>query len=521
MTETPPTPPEEPYAAPPAGDPTGYPTDPTSPYGGYPTEPVSPYGPGDTVEAGPPPRGRRGLVIGATAAVLAVVAGAAVYAATALSGGGRQPDELVPRTTFAYAKIDLDPAAGQKLAAHSFFGKFPNLKGKTGTTPDDVFENVLDQLVTDDVTYTTDIKPWFDKRAAVAAFPGSGTMPTVVSVLRSKDDAKARASLDKLSARASSSGSPFAYDIAKGYVVISDTKAHVADALNESAKESLRDNDVYRKDVDALSGDQVAVGWVDVAQAFRAALRGIPRAGLLPTALTDRVKGHAVIGVHFADDYVEVEGKLFGSDPRLVPAGAKPALLDRLPAGTVAAFSVNGLGKSIDDAIALTGIDPDEANPDVKAATGLSISKDVLPLIGDQTAIALGSADLSLADLRVGLLGTVKDEAKARAAAAKIAAAVQQLGVPVKATVKDGTFYLATPGDYADQLTGGSGGLTSSPKFQKAVGDLGTPSAVLYLDVQAIGGAEPGTPESALRAFGLVSGYDGDVGYFRARFVVG
>jgi hypothetical protein len=34
-----------------------------------------------------------------------------------LSGGGAQPDAFVPSSAFAFAKVDLDPAAGQKLAA--------------------------------------------------------------------------------------------------------------------------------------------------------------------------------------------------------------------------------------------------------------------------------------------------------------------------------------------------------------------------------------------------------------------
>jgi hypothetical protein len=493
MTELPPTPPE-------------------------PEPPFSPYGPAETLDVAPPPSRRRGIVIGATAAVLAVVAGAAVYAAGVLSGGGRQPDELVPRTTFAYAKVDLDPAAGQKLAARSFFGKFPDVKTGGG---DDVFESVIGDVVSDgDVDYDRDVKPWFDRRAAVAAFPGAGGKPTVVSVLRSKDDAKARSSLDRLAARTRTRGVPFAYDLAKGYVVLSDTAAHVADAIRESGEASLRDNETYRKDVDALTGDQVAVAWTDVAQSFRAALAGVPQAGLLPTAVTDQVKGRAVMGVHFTGDYVELEGRLFDSKGGLITAGGKPDLLDRLPASTVAAASISGIDKAIDDALALTGTDPDQIAGGLIAQTGLSLANDLLPLLGNETVLAAGSLGLT-SDPRVGLLSKVANTAKAKVAGDKIVSALTQLGdIPAKAAVKDGTFFLAVPRDYADELTGSPGGLTSSPKFTKAVGDLGTPSMVLYVDLEAALEGRRG-PEEALRSFGAVAGYEGDVGYFRARLVVG
>src|SRR3712207_6354108 len=89
----------------------------------YSEEPVSPRS-----------RSRRGLVIGVGTTVLALVAGAAVYATTTLSGGGRQPDELVPRSAVAFLKVDLDPAARQKLAAREFFAHFPALKSATGDT---------------------------------------------------------------------------------------------------------------------------------------------------------------------------------------------------------------------------------------------------------------------------------------------------------------------------------------------------------------------------------------------------
>lgn len=502
---------------------TDLPTPPPEQPEGTPYDPTSAYGPTDTVVVAPARGGKRGIVIGAVAAVLAVIAGVAVYAATQLSGGGMQPDELVPKSAFAFTKVDLDPAAGQKLAAHAFFEHFPNLKGKTGSDGENPFEHVLETLITDqDVNYKTDVAPWFDRRAAAAAYLDAKGKPVGLTVLRSKDDAKARTSLDAMNAKAKANGDDeLAYEITRGYVVISDTKAHVDDVIAKSSEASLRDNDAYRKDVDALSGDQVAVAWADIQQAYRAITADSPEAGLIPTAITDRIKGRIVAGVHFSGDYAELEGKAFDLDQRFLPTAGDATQLAKLPASTLAALSVSGLGKSVNDTLSLTGMDPDALAETFLSGTGLSVTDDVLPLLGDQLTLALGSFGFEPGELKAGLLSRVADPEKAKAAGAKLAAIAQQLGVPVKAVVKGNTFVLATPGDYADTLANGSGGLTTSPKFTKAIGDLGKPAAVLYVDLQRLIDAEPNTPESAFRSFGVVSGYDGGVGFFRARLVVG
>src|SRR3954447_4720762 len=69
-----------------------------------------------------------GASIAAIATVLAVVVvgGGVTVAYRQLSGGGPQPDKYAPASTFAFAKVDLDPSAGQKIAAYRFAHKFPS-----------------------------------------------------------------------------------------------------------------------------------------------------------------------------------------------------------------------------------------------------------------------------------------------------------------------------------------------------------------------------------------------------------
>ena len=44
-----------------------------------------------------------------------------------LNGGGTQPDEVVPATAIAFAKLDLNPSAAQKIAAARFLSRLPKL----------------------------------------------------------------------------------------------------------------------------------------------------------------------------------------------------------------------------------------------------------------------------------------------------------------------------------------------------------------------------------------------------------
>ena len=95
------------------------------------------------------PRGRNAVRTGVIAGVTAAVIGGAAFGGWQLqqflSGGGPQPEDVLPASTVAFASIDLDPGAGQKLAAYQLLKKFPDahvtdqtdLKKKAWETLDD------------------------------------------------------------------------------------------------------------------------------------------------------------------------------------------------------------------------------------------------------------------------------------------------------------------------------------------------------------------------------------------------
>jgi hypothetical protein len=443
------------------------------------------------------PRRRRGLAIGAGAAVLAVVAAAAVYATTALSGGGRQPDELVPATAFAYLKVDLDPAAGQKLAARSFLGKLP--KG-------DSLGDLITSLLPGGLDYERDVEPWFGKRAGVAAFPGAGDAVRVVAVLRSKDDGEARKSLDRVAAREG-----VAYRITDGYAVVGE-RAAVDEAV--AATESIAENATYAADVARLSGAQVAVGWADLGRAYGVVTEAFPLAGMLPGT---GAQGRTVFGVHLTRDYAEMRGLTIGAPRAGAPPAVDHAVLRGLPADTALAASFGGAG----ELLGKDGAWLQDLVAPYLVGSGLTVADDLLPLLGGQTAFAMGPFR-GLSDLQAGVVTRVRDAGKARATAERVSDIAGVLGMPVKAEVAGGTFVLATPESYATHLTKGGGALGRSTRFTTAMGDLTGASFALYADVREVQKAAAfflGLPVTGLSAAGLVAGMRDGESFYRLRLV--
>lgn len=502
---------QPPYAAPAGG---GYGTEPGAAYGGPPAPGTEYLGTVGTEE--PRRGGKRGLVIGASAAVLAVVAGAAVWATTSLSGGGRQPDDLAPKSTFAYVKIDLDPAANQKLAARSFFSKFPALRDKTGDE-ENVFEDVLASLLKGgDLDYDRDLRPWFDKRAGLAAFRDGAGQPQVVGILRSKDDERARQSLEQVRARNEESPEDFAFTIERGYAVVGE-QAAVADAVRLTEKESLSDNEFYSGDVDRLEGDQVAIAWANLPEAFEAVQSAVPfLAGAVPGLVTQQVKGRFVAGVHLTGDYAELQGVAVGVDQRTVPkVTAATDLLTSLPNDTVAAVSLSGLASGTQ--LADQFFDLDELIGQYLQGSGLSFTKDITPTLGDQLVVAAGPGP----GTKAAVVTKPTSMETARMTSQRLAALLEFFGVEPAVQVAGDRFVLATEEAYARQLAGGNGGLGSTPRFGKAVGDLADAAAVLYADVRGLQSIRPAAdePPAGLAAFGLVGGQRGEEQFLRIRVV--
>ncbi len=410
-----PTPPQQPPAPPQPG------SQPQPPYQGQPQPPYQ--GQPDTIWSGqgtppgsPPPvtfEGqtfpgaagqpepkksgvKKGLLLGGVAALTLAVAGGAVYAGTQLSGGGKQPEDVLPKDAMAFAKLDFDPAAGQKIALYRLAQKFPDAKVKS---EEGVKDDLLSQLFEgdEDVDYAKDIQPWIGDRVGVVALPDSddeGDEPDAMVAIAFSDEDAAKKSLPKLSAAGDKDDPAFyAFSEAGDYVLFGETQKAVDAAAK--GKAFLADDKAFGTSVDALEGDQIITVWAD-AEAIWGAIPAKDKADVTETYGKDfNPKGQFIAGLHADASFLEMTGRgidlTTGVDIAQLGAGKGTGLLREFPEDLLAGMSVTGLGETLSkgfdqfsEAIG-DGADVQSFEDEI----GIKLPEDLKTLLGEETAIGV------------------------------------------------------------------------------------------------------------------------------------
>ena len=199
----------------------------------------------------------------ASAALLLVLGGGGVAAFQVLNGGGTQPDQVVPADTVAFAKLDLNPSASQKIAAARLLHRIPKLGNGFSGGSSDWRKAIFDGLSSNDslppgVDFDHDIKPWLGKRAAVAVLPTlRDGDPEVLLVLQSTDDAKARVGISHF-------GSDNGVSFYRGYAVVGETQQIADRAVADAKLSNLSGSRQYSADMRQSESLGVSSGWADV-----------------------------------------------------------------------------------------------------------------------------------------------------------------------------------------------------------------------------------------------------------------
>ena len=461
-------------------------------------------------------RGQRGAVSslvagGSTVAAVALVGGG-VFAASQLGGGGQQPDDVLPDSTVAYARIDLDPSASQKVDLLRLLQRFPDFAEATGISSDreDLRRALAEAVLADagcQVDYDEDIEPWIGDRAALAGIPGSeGAEPDAVAVLQVTDASAARDGLAKLAdcaSRDSDAAGGFAF--AGDYVVIAKT-SQVADSVVSGAEAApLSQAEQYTQDMEYMGDPGFASFWVDVRAVLEASQQagadfadmGLASAGL---AQTESVYG----SVRAGSDNIELA--VMTSGEQVLQNGSSP--IGELPESTLVGFSISGLGEALTeqwDKVRDTfeQIEPGAFDREVTAFerdTGLQLPEDLATLLGENVTLAVDSGGLdpatrdgegfTPASINAGVRFTGDPQA-IRDVLGRVQTALPK-GAPfsvVTAELDDGVV-MATNDGYAAKMTGG--GLSAVGAFTEAVGEGEDSAAVFYLDLdRAAAIAEP------------------------------
>ncbi|ADB31969.1 hypothetical protein Kfla_2904 [Kribbella flavida DSM 17836] len=483
-----------------------------------------PYGPGFPAaqQWQPEPRKKRGKLIPLVAvlAVLAVIGGGGLFAYARLNGGGGQPAEVLPGTAVAYARVDLNPSAGQRVAALRYLMKFPSAKERIGLTGenDDLRQKLFELIKTEagddlaDVDFDKDVKPWLGDRAGLAALPPSGDRekPDVVVAVQVKDEDKATKGLDKLFAKETDKPGRVFTD---GYVLLGDNQA-IVDAAASTAKDSpLSENAKFDGDMSALGEQGFASFWADTA-----GLSLLAQDDLTEQQRKAMPAGSMAAAVRFDAQYVELKG-VVRSDEK-VKTGSTDAgeLVSQLPDTTAGAFALSGGAEMVDTMWAQlqkssSELNLDELTKNFTAEYGLKLPDDLKPLLGRNLAVAMDKDDESGPKIAARM---ESDPAKAEQVVDKLMNLVRTrsaVRVPVEKAKDEDTLVIATDQAYADQVLKG-GNLGQSENFKQAVPDSKGAVMVGFVDFEAAASLSDeissNKDASALRSAGVTARQTGE-----------
>ncbi|MGW4792219.1 DUF3352 domain-containing protein [Nonomuraea sp. NPDC004297] len=437
----------------------------------------------------PPKKGRKTWII-AVAAALAVVlfGGGAVWAVGAFGGGGTQPNDVLPADAIAYARVDLDPAANQKLALFELARKFTVTKDAfTGDDPRKaLFDAINDQDSDSDVDFAKDVDPWLGSRIGVAAVPSGKEEPDVAVAVQIKDQELAKAGIAKLM-----KGDKYGVAFREDYALLSSTQA-LADKY-ATAEGSLSDNAEYAEDMGAVGEQGVLSFWADMGGLMELAKTQIP-AG--QEAAVEQIKDARFAGaLRFDSAYVELAGIVRGAKGMTAEGDLPKANLATLPASTAGALSISGLDQVVTkrwaeiekQAVASGNAQLSQMLQQAKTQLGLALPGDLATILGQNFTVAVDSEGLDGQQIKGGVR-VVTDPAKAQAILDKVQQALTQQGGTSPQIAKvagDGVFTVATTDEYAKKLAE-EGTLGDSETFQTAIPNAGEVNFALFVDLDKV-----------------------------------
>jgi hypothetical protein len=454
--------------------------------------------PTETLVAGDPGGGgrRRWVVPTVVGVVLLLLGGVAVAVAATLRGGGTQPEEVVPGDALAFAKLDLDPSAGQKVAALRFMRQFPQLEdaAEGKDLRRSLFEALADEGELDGVDYARDVEPWLGQRVAVAALPPAQgeEEPGALVAVQVTDEEAAREGIGAL-AEASDEEAPGVV-VRDGYALVAeDQKA--ADAAASAAEEgALAEREQYRSDMDAIGETGVSSGWFDLDGLATVVADTDPQASAL-LGDSAQFSGRVGYAVRFDGDDLEAVATTQGMKSVRPVSGPRDNGLARLPESTVAAFGLaNGdqlLTRGWDQALSANEGTPAgrqlEALVAQAQAFGFALPQDLATLFGSSFALAVDAQGVGGGGTpKVGARVTT-DTAKAEAVLDKLEGLVGLGSVVSREPTDDGVVVASDP-SYARTLASG-GSLGETEGFRAALPGVGEADFAAWADLDRLASA--------------------------------
>ena len=482
-------------------------------------------------EPAPTGRGRTVALVGGILAIVVLGAGGA-WAWQQVGGGGAQPESVLPSTTIAFAKVDLDPSGGQKLDAIRFARTFPKAKDEVREDSDlrEVIVKGLQQRNNlEGVDYAKDVEPWLGKRLGFGLVPGkeADSKPVPVVALAVTDQGKARTSLPRLAASLEAE-----CQVLEDYAVCTEKgNGQLGSVVAAARKSALSDNATFTKDMGDLGEDGIAAAWFDGGRLAKALgdVQGSVLMGM--HAPTTAAAGHGAYALRFDGPNLELAGHVNGLSTKLASGSAGSTGLPELPKGTLAAVGVANAGEQLRTAWpgieqSLKSLAGEQEFTDGLAmaqdALGIALPEDLFKALGTQLAISFGGMGEGHGDPQVAIV-TDGDHSVLQ----KLAdvGGGQTLGAPLTLKQAGNRTVLALSDGYADTVASGSG-LGGSDSFRAAVPDAGTARFAAYADIAGLLAefkdevpAEQAKDLAPLAAAGVTVTGSGDHAEFRMRLI--
>lgn len=454
-------------------------------------------------------RTRMGVLIAIAAVAALIIGGGAFAIARVMGGGGDRPASAMPAGTAAYLQVDIDPAAGQKIAALDFFSDIKS-KEMQALRDGDLKREIFDLLTEDDqgllseLDYEKDVEPWLGDRVGVGVLADTqSAQPTVLVAVQVKDEGAAQSALESIDQREA------AWFFHDDYVVIT-TAEQVEAAQSDVEAGNLADQDYFVQDLEELGDPGLMSGWVDLAatsqlsqDAMESDLSGTDSEldGMgsmmddlyLGSDFGSLSEGRAAMTLRFGDDGVELAATTRNTPLQGLDDSDTAHLVNELPQDTAVALSLEH-GDQIVDLLweQVSAIAPDEvaSAQEEAAAQGFELPADLKVMVGDSMTLSAGSGIIEAIDsgadeAPVGYRAhTDTDRAESLMEMILSAEGMEGGADVVKYRADDGVLSIAASQKYVDELADDDG-LGSSDLFQRAVPQAADAQSVMYVDLNA------------------------------------
>lgn len=458
----------------------------------------------------------RGVVIGGIGLGAALIVGGGAFAVVnGMSGGGDQPADVLPGDAAMYFRVDIDPSAGQKVAATRFMDQLPPEVTDALNSSDwreEAFALAEQSGDLGDYSYAEDIEPWLGDRVGVSLSPpadGESDDPVVAIALQVTDQGAAEEFFGGLPDAAD-----MAYYVDGDYVVLTSTEW--VDGVRSAADSgSLADNADFTGDMEALGEDGIASMWMDLPTinemsegalgSLGSSMMGMPPAyaddmddedlsGEVPTDLPQIESGRFAATLRFESDYVELHGITRDLPAQISPSDT-PNIATTLPADTMAAFGFSGGEQAVGPMIeAIQQLDPEGYDQFVQQAEamGISLPGDAEVILGRSFGIGVG-ADVvnSLAgmsgtmDLPIGVKVDTSDPARFEEIITTLTGMDPATAGMIQTQVDGDTVSVALTQEYLSAMSEGET-LADNDAFNLAVADAQDADSLFYLDFRPL-----------------------------------